>query len=439
MFTRTQLIKLLAPLIVEQILTVLVGMADVVMVAAVGEAAVSGVSLVDSISILIIQIMGAMATGGAVVYSQYLGKRQVRDAGTAAGQLVFVTLAISLGVTAVALAGNRRLLSAIFGQVEREVMDNAQTYFLITAMSYPFIGLYNACAALFRSMGNAKVSMFTSLVMNGINITGNAVCVFGLKMGVAGVAYPTLVSRMTAAVLIFVLLQNRHNEIRISGLKALKPHSGMIRTILSVGIPGGLENGMFQFGKIFLQSLVSSLGTASIASYAVACNLVTLLYLPGNALGLGLITIVGQCVGAGKPREAMHYTKVLLAVNYLILAVLSTAMFFGTDLLVSFYNLSPEAAAISHVLLQAHCVAMILWPAAFTLPNALRAALDARFTMAVSVFSMWAFRIGFAYLFVYLFDLGVPGVWYGMFIDWVFRALVFAGRFAGFEKRAMSV
>ena len=432
MFTRTQLIKLLAPLIVEQILTVLVGMADVVMVAAVGEAAVSGVSLVDSISILIIQIMGAMATGGAVVCSQYLGKRQVRDAGTAAGQLVFVTLAISLGVTAVALAGNRRLLSAIFGQVEREVMDNAQTYFLITAMSYPFIGLYNACAALFRSMGNAKVSMFTSLVMNGINITGNAVCVFGLKMGVAGVAYPTLVSRMTAAVLIFVLLQNRHNEIRISGLKALKPHSGMIRTILSVGIPGGLENGMFQFGKIFLQSLVSSLGTASIASYAVACNLVTLLYLPGNALGLGLITIVGQCVGAGKPREAMHYTKVLLAVNYLILAVLSTAMFFGTDLLVSFYNLSPEAAAISHVLLQAHCVAMILWPAAFTLPNALRAALDARFTMAVSVFSMWAFRIGFAYLFVYLFDLGVPGVWYGMFIDWVFRALVFAGRFAGF-------
>ena len=439
MFTRTQLIKLLAPLIVEQILTVLVGMADVVMVAAVGEAAVSGVSLVDSISILIIQIMGAMATGGAVVCSQYLGKRQVRDAGTAAGQLVFVTLAISLGVTAVALAGNRRLLSAIFGQVEREVMDNAQTYFLITAMSYPFIGLYNACAALFRSMGNAKVSMFTSLVMNGINITGNAVCVFGLKMGVAGVAYPTLVSRMTAAVLIFVLLQNRHNEIRISGLKALKPHSGMIRTILSVGIPGGLENCMFQFGKIFLQSLVSSLGTASIASYAVACNLVTLLYLPGNALGLGLITIVGQCVGAGKPREAMHYTKVLLAVNYLILAVLSTAMFFGTDLLVSFYNLSPEAAAISHVLLQAHCVAMILWPAAFTLPNALRAALDARFTMAVSVFSMWAFRIGFAYLFVYLFDLGVPGVWYGMFIDWVFRALVFAGRFAGFEKRAMSV
>ena len=439
MFTRDQLIKLLAPLIVEQILTVLVGMADVVMVAAVGETAVSGVSLVDSISILIIQIMGAMATGGAVVCSQYLGKRQVRDAGTAAGQLVFVTLAISMAVTVAALAGNRHLLAVIFGQVEQEVMDNAQTYFWITALSYPFIGLYNACAALFRSMGNSKVSMFTALVMNGINITGNAICVFGLKMGVAGVAYPTLISRMTAAVLILILLQNRHNALRIRKIRALRPHPRMIRTILSIGIPGGLESGMFQFGKIFLQSLVSSLGTASIASYAVACNLVTLLYLPGNALGLGLITIVGQCVGAGKPKEAMHYTRLLLGINYLILAVISTAMFFGTDWLVSVYNLSSEAAAISHVLLRAHCAAMILWPAAFTLPNALRAAMDARFTMMVSVFSMWAFRIGFAYVFVNLFKLGVPGGWYGMFIDWAFRAAVFLARFSGFERRAVSV
>ena len=380
-----------------------------------------------------------MATGGAVVCSQYLGKRQVREAGTAAGQLVFVTLAISMAVTVAALAGNRHLLAVIFGQVEQEVMDNAQTYFWITALSYPFIGLYNACAALFRSMGNSKVSMFTALVMNGINITGNAICVFGLKMGVAGVAYPTLVSRMTAAVLILILLQNRHNALRIRKIRALHPHPRMIRTILSIGIPGGLESGMFQFGKIFLQSLVSSLGTASIASYAVACSLVTLLYLPGNALGLGLITIVGQCVGAGKPKEAMHYTRLLLGINYLILAVISTAMFFGTDWLVSVYNLSSEAAAISHVLLRAHCAAMILWPAAFTLPNALRAAMDARFTMMVSVFSMWAFRIGFAYVFVNLFKLGVPGVWYGMFIDWAFRAAVFLARFSGFEKRAVSV
>lgn len=439
MFSRKQLIKLLAPLIVEQIMAVLVGMVDVAMVAAVGEAAVSGVSLVDSISVLIIQIMGALATGGAVISAQYLGKEKPLDARKAAGQLVTVTLALSMIVTLIAIIGNRRLLGAIFGKVEMDVMDNAQTYFWITALSYPFIGLYNACAALFRSMGNSKVSMMTSLVMNITNIVGNAICVFGLKMGVAGVAYPTLLSRIIAAAMMVVLIQNRHNSIRLNSLKSLIPDMGMIKNILSIGIPNGLESGMFQFGKIFLQSLVSSLGTAAIASYAVASNLVTILYLPGNAIGLGLITIVGQCVGAGRLKEAKHYAKSLVGVNYAILAVLSTAMFLFSGRLVGIYNLSAHASHLSVELITAHCAAMLVWPLAFTIPHTLRASLDARFTMAVSVFSMWTFRIGFAYLFVTVFGLGVLGVWYGMFIDWIFRAVIFSWRFRGFEGRAFSV
>lgn len=439
MFSNKQLIKLLAPLIVEQIMAVLVGMVDVVMVAAVGEAAVSGVSLVDSISVLIIQIMGALATGGAVISAQYLGKEKPIDARKAAGQLVTVTLALSMVVTAIALIGGRHLLGGIFGRVETDVMDNAQTYFRITALSYPFIGLYNACAALFRSMGNSKVSMMTSLVMNVINITGNAICVFGLKMGVAGVAYPTLLSRVIAAAMMVVLIQNRHNSIRLNSMKALVPDVKMIKNILSIGIPNGLESGMFQFGKIFLQSLVSSLGTAAIASYAVASNLVTILYLPGTAIGLGLITIVGQCVGAGRLKEAKHYAKSLVGVNYAILAVLSTSMVVFSGRLVGIYQLSAQASELSRQLITAHSIAMVVWPLAFTIPHTLRASLDAKFTMAVSVFSMWAFRIGFAYLFVSVFKLGVMGVWYGMFIDWIFRAAVFTGRFRGFEGRALSV
>lgn len=439
MFTRKQLIKLLAPLIIEQVMTVLVGMVDVAMVAAVGETAVSGVALVDSISILIIQIMGALATGGAVISAQYLGKQQPENAGKAAGQLVTSTLALSLGITAVALLGNRHLLGAIFGKVEQAVMDNAQIYFWITALSYPFIGLYNACTALFRSMGNSKVSMFTSFIMNGINVAGNAVCVFGLKMGVAGVAVPTLISRMIAAGMMLVLIQNRNNTIRISSLKDLAPEGRMIKNILSIGVPAGLESGIFQFGKISLQSLVSSLGTASIASYAVASNLVTILYLPGNALGLGLITIVGQCVGAGRMKEAKKYTKLLVALDYGILAVLSTSMALGAGFFVSIYNLSAETAVMAQGLIRAHSAAMIIWPVAFVIPHALRASMDAKFTMLISVFSMWAFRIGFAYLFVCVWDIGILGVWYGMFIDWFFRAVVFAGRFRGFEKRAVAV
>ena len=439
MFSRRDLIKLLAPLIVEQILSVLVGMVDVVMVSSVGEAAVSGVSLVDSISILIIQILSALATGGAVISAQYLGKKQPGNACRAAGQLLTVTTALSLLVTVVAIVGNRTILGAIFGKVEQAVMVDAVIYLEITSISYPFLAVYNSCAALFRAMGNSKISMYTSLVMNSINIIGNAVCVFGLHMGVAGVAYPTLISRMVAAVLMLYLIQQSGNEIRIRRLGELKPNLLMIKNILSIGIPNGLESGMFQFGKIALQSLVSSLGTAAIASYAVASNLVTLLYLPGNAIGLGLITIVGQCVGAGEKKQAKDYTKMLVGLNYGILVVICTIMVVFSNVFVGIYQLSWEAAGIAEEMITAHSLAMIVWPLAFTLPYTLRASLDAKFTMGISIFSMWVFRIAFAYLFVRVFHLGVMGVWYGMFIDWVFRAIVFTWRMKGFEKRAVSV
>ena len=327
MFSRKDMIRLFGPLLVEQLLAVLVGMADVVMVAAVGETAVSGVALVDSISVLVIQVLSAMATGGAVVCSQYIGKKKPDQACRAAGQLVLITAALSLLIAAVAFIGNRHLLRLIFGSVETAVMDNAQTYFWFTAMSYPFLALYNSGAALFRSMGNSKVSMKVSLAMNAINVAGNALCVFGLHMGVEGVAIPTLVSRMFAAVVMVILVRNPKNSIRVDHLGQMIPQPDMIRKILAVGIPSGLENGMFQFGKIALQSLVSTLGTASIAGYAVATNLVTFQYLPGVALGLGLITIVGQCVGAGEPEQAKFYTRKVIAVNYGLLLVICTCSF----------------------------------------------------------------------------------------------------------------
>lgn len=439
MFTRRDLIKLLAPLVVEQILIVLVGMVNVVMAAAVGEPAVSGVSLVESINILIIQIMAALATGGAVISSQYLGKKQSENACRAAGQLIGVTSLLSVIVTIIALVGNASLLKAIFGSVDGQVMNNAVIYFRIMALSYPFIAVYDSCAALFRSMGNSKVSMAVSLVINVINVIGNAVCVYGFHMGVSGLAYPTLLSRAAAAVLMIIFIQSPKNTVRIQHLAELKPNLPMIKRILSIGIPNGLESGMFQFGKLVLQSLISSLGTAAIASYAVASNLVTLLYLPGNAIGLGLITIVGQCVGAGEKKQAKRYSMLLAGVNYGILFVLCTAVVLFAEPLVSVYHLSKEAAEISVRMIVAHSYAMVIWPLAFTIPYALRASMDAKFTMAVSIFSMWLFRIASAYFFVRYTRAGVMGVWYGMFIDWIFRAIVFSWRFRGIVKRAASV
>ena len=435
MFTRKDLTKLLLPLIVEQLLAVLVGMADVVMVAAVGETAVSGVSLVDSISILIIQMLAALATGGSVVCAQYIGKKQPENACEAAGQLILVTTLVSVVIAAIALIGNRHVLALIFGKVEDSVMRNAQIYFWLSALSYPFLAVYNSCAALYRAMGNSKVSMYASLAMNAINIAGNAICVFGLHMGVEGVGIPTLVSRAFAAVLMLFLIQRPQNVIRIRNLQELRFNGRMIKDILKVGVPNGMENTMFQFGKLFLQSLVSSLGTVAIASYAVAGNLVTFEYLVGNAIGLGIITIVGQCVGAGEWEQAKQYTKKLVLVNYAALVVVCTFMILFRNQVVGIYNLSPEATKTSAEMLFAHSLAMVVWPLAFTIPYSLRASFDAPFTMYVSVASMWIFRIASAYFFVKVLNLGVMGVWYGMYIDWVFRGLLFVNRFHHFGQK----
>lgn len=281
--------------------------------------------------------------------------------------------------------------------------------------------------------------MMVSFVMNGMNIAGNAVCIYGLHMGVEGVAIPTLISRVAAAVLMGCLITRRDNVIHISGIRDLRPNREMMKKIMGVGIPSGLENGMFQFGKIALQSLVSTLGTAAIASFAVASNLVTLHYLPGNALGLGLITIVGQCVGAGEYEQAKQYTKKLILANYGLVFVICGIMAVFSRPIVGIYNMSPEASELARRMILLHTCGMVVWPLAFVLPNTLRAGLDTRFTMAVSVFSMWVFRIGFAYLFVKVWNVGVMGVWLGMFIDWIFRAVVFVARFRGFALRVRQV
>ena len=288
-------------------------------------------------------------------------------------------------------------------------------------------------------MGNSKVSMKVSLAMNAINVAGNALCVFGLHMGVEGVAIPTLVSRLFAAVVMVFLVRNPKNSIRVDRLGQMIPQPDMIKKILAVGIPSGLENGMFQFGKIALQSLVSTLGTASIAGYAVATNLVTFQYLPGVALGLGLITIVGQCVGAGEPEQAKSYTRKVIAVNYGLLLIICTCMAVFRSRVVGIYNLSPEASVLAQKLLLAHSCGMVLWPLAFALPNTLRAGLDAKFTMMVSVFSMWMFRIGLGYVFVRGLHMSVLGIWYAMFVDWIFRLVVFVWRFKGFTARVRQV
>ena len=432
LFTRQQLIALLLPLIAEQALSVTIGLADTLMVSSVGEAAVSGVSLVDSFNTLMIQIMSALATGGAVVTSQYIGRQEPKDAKNAAAQILFILSSFSLLVAAVVVAGRHAILRGIFGSIDVDVMRYAETYFLLSALSYPFIGLYNAGAALFRAQGNSKISMLSSLVMNVINIGGNAVLIYGFGMGVLGAALASLVSRAVSCLVVLWLLQRPACPLRVDGLRALAPDGGLIRRILRVGIPAGIENGMFQIGKLSVSSLTSTLGTAAIAANAVANTTTTFLNIPANAVGMAALTVVGQCLGAGEKEQAVYYSRRLLLTAYCGAWVMNLSAFlFANRFAISLFNLSPEAQTMAlQVMVWFNFVSLFFWPSSFTLPNILRAAGDARFTMAVSILSMWVFRVGFCYVMVLGFHGRLLSIWMGMFLDWVFRSLCFFVRFA---------
>ena len=412
LFPRQALVALLLPLIAEQALSVTIGLADTLMVSSVGEAAVSGVSLVDSFNTLMIQIMSALATGGAVVTSQYIGHQEPKNAKAAAAQILFVLSSFSVLVAAVVIGGRHAILRGIFGSIDADVMHYAETYFLLSALSYPFIGLYNAGAALFRAQGNSKISMLSSLVMNVVNIGGNAVLIYGFGMGVMGAALASLVSRAIACVVVLYLLQ--------------KPGCA-----LRVGIPAGIENGMFQIGKLSVSSLTSTLGTVAIAANAVANTTTTFLNIPANAVGMAALTVVGQCLGAGEKEQAVYYARRLMLTAYCGAWVMNlSAFFFANRFAVSLFNLSPEAQAMAlDIMVWFNIVSLFVWPSSFTLPNILRAAGDARFTMTVSIVSMWAFRVGFCYLAVLCFGGGLLSIWMGMYLDWVFRSLCFYLRF----------
>ncbi len=430
LFTGEELKKLIIPLILEQLLAISIGMSDTLMVSACGEAAVSGVSLVDSISVLLIQILSALATGGAVVCSQYLGKKMPERARVSAGQLMFIMLVVSVTVMAVVLFSSEFLLRTIFGQIEADVMENAGVYFLVTAISYPFLGVYNAGAALFRSMGNSKISMYTSLVMNIINIAGNALLIFGFGLGVLGAALSTLVSRMISALVMAVLLCKKDNPLCIASLAFLRPQWDVISRILKIGIPSGVENGMFQIGKLLVSSLTATFGTAAIAANAVANSIAGFANIPGNAIGLAMVTVIGRCIGAGEKEQARTYSRKLLTIAYIGMFLTNLAVFVGVKPLVSCFSLSAEAHGIAVQLLRTFAVcAILIWPLSFALPNTLRAAGDAKYTMAVSVFSMWVFRVFSSYFFAGTLGLGVLGVWIGMYVDWLFRSILFVIRY----------
>ena len=429
-FTKQDLRKLIVPLVIEQLLAITVGLCDSVMVSQVGEAAISAVSLVDTVNVLLVNAFSALATGGAVIAGQYLGRREQDKAGHAGEQLLLFMTEVSLAVMVLFYLCKGFVLGVVFGQVEPDVAAYANTYYIIVEASIPFLAIYNAGAALFRVMGNSKISMWVSLGMNLVNVTGNAILIFGLHRGVEGVAIPTLVSRMVAAVIIIALLCNPNQLLHIERTFRYKFNWQMVKKILSIGVPNGLENSMFQLGKILVLSLVSTFGTYAIAANAVGNAIALFQILPGMAISLAVTTVIARCVGAGDYEQVKYYNRKLMVITYVCMAATVFFIFSILPLIIKAYNLSDVTARATEQIIHFHGIsAILIWPISFTLPATFRASGDAKACMYISILSMWIFRIAFSYVLGKYMGLGVFGVWVAMVIDWVFRALCFVIRY----------
>lgn len=435
-FTNKQIFVIFIPLLFEQLLSFLVGIADTAMVSSAGEAAVSAVSLSDSINILMNFLISAMSAGGAIVYAQSIGRNDEDYAKKAISQLLLTVTVVCVFFSFVLFSGKNIILNALYSKTEADVMQNCKTYFGITTLSYPFIGIFSALSALNRSKGNSSVGLKVSIIMNIVNVSGNALCIFVLKMGVAGVAIPTLVSRITSAGIMLALSLKKDAFLPISkNIKSYRFNKEISMSILKIGIPAGIENSLFQLARIGLSSLVSGLGTASVAAWAVVGHIAVLQYIPSTCAGMTLMTVAGQCFGAKEYDQIKYYISKILKITYalLIVTIIFLALFAGN--VADLFNLTPEAKIMAVVMMYMSCFGVLLHPVAFPTAHALRALSDVKYTMVVSVLSVWIFRLGLAYVMVYFTPLGVYGAWGTQFADWLCRAVFLTGRIRKHYKK----
>ncbi len=430
LFNNKALFGLILPIIVEQFFNSFIGMVDIMMVSTVGSYAISAVSLVDSINNLVIQIFAAMAAGAVIICSQYIGSGDREECNRIAKQVVLTVLMVSLSITIFCTLGGERLLRLIFGTVEQAVMEHAFVYFIITAISYPFLALFSAGAAFYRASGNSRFPMKISVLSNIINVIGNVCFIYGLKWGVAGAAFATLFARVFGTVVLYIYLRKPKQMIVVKDYLKVRPDMALILKIMTIGIPAGIENGMFQFGKIAIASTISTMGTIAMSAQAMTDIFENINGIFSNGVGVGLMTVVGQSIGAHRKEEAKYYIVKLMGIAWIGVLVSCLLVLAITKPVIWLSKMEPEAAKICFQLVIAMTIVKpLLWVGAFGLPYGLRAAGDVRFSMLVSVSSMWCFRVVWSTFLVRTYGLGLKAVWIGIFTDWIVRAGVFSARF----------
>ena len=431
LFSNHDLLRLIIPLLIERALALSIGMADSIMVASLGEASVSSVAMVDMINIFLICIFLAMSLGGTVVASQYIGARDRANACQTARQVLIVSLVLSLSVTLAAELFNGWLLHSLFGNVAPEVMEQCKIYFRITALGYPFIAVTASCSGIFRAQNLSNISMHLSLLCNIVNIVGNAILIFVFKLGVTGAAYATLASHIITMMLAMYKLTDSSHTVFLNLHEKFKISWTIIRKILYIGVPGSIEDSLFTLGRVMTVSLISHYGTSEIAANAIGNQVDMLGILVGSACSMALVTVVGQCVGAGIEAQLHYYLKKMMKWTYTAHFIWNALLFACTPLILKcFSNVDRSTVHTAFMLILIHNgIGLILWPASFTFPNSLRALNDVKATMVISLSSMFLIRLGLSYVFAPIFHSGVYAVWTAMICDWLVRIVLFHWRF----------
>ena len=430
MFSNRDLRRLIVPLFLEQLLVILVGLADTFVISYAGEAAVSGVSLVNSFNTIFIFLFTALASGGAVIVSQYIGGEKMEMAGESASQLLMVSTLFSGVIMAVTLLSGCPLMGLLFGKVERDVMDACMIYLRISAYSYPALAIYNAGAALFRSIGKTSTTMYIAIFSNVINVAGNVIGVFALHAGVVGVAVPSLIARTFSAVVVTVLCFRKRNGVYYKKRWICHFDAGLLKRILGIAVPNGVEQGIFQFVKVALSSVVALFGTSQIAANGIAQSIWSLAALVCVTMGPVFITVIGQCMGSRDTEQAEYYFRKLLKITLLISVVWNVLVFALTPLVMQFYDVSEETKKLTVMLVLIHNIFnCIAFPFADPLGKGMRAAGDVRFTMVISLATTIGIRLIFSLLFAIVMDMGVIGIAWAMCLDWCSRAVIFYIRF----------
>ena len=426
MFSNKELRSMIITLFFEQLLVMLVGIVDTFVVSSCGEAAVSGVSLVNQFNTIFIYLFTALASGGAIVVSQYIGNKDKERTILSSSQLLMFSIVFSIILSILVLIFNKQLLGLLFGKVESDVMEACVTYLRISAYSYPALAIYNAGAALYRSMAKTKVTMYISFAANIINVVGNIIGVYVLKAGVAGVAYPSLISRVFSAIIITVLCFNKKLEAYYDSKDIFKFDGKMFKRILNIAIPNGVENGIFQL----VNSIVAMFGTYQIAANGVAQSIWSLAALVGSAMGPVFITVIGQCMGAKDVNQAKFYFSKLIKWSLIFSIVWNVLVLAITPFILQFYNLADETKHLIIILVIIHNIAnTVVFPLSGPLSQGLRATGDVKFTMIVSIASTVGGRLVLSIILALKLNLGVIGIALAMCGDWTIRAIIFYYRY----------